>query len=220
VAVDLGGVAPGVRRGVAVFDLRAGEEVFAEQPDEPFPAASVIKLLIALDALESGSAPVGSVSRMLAASSDDIANRLWRTSIPRVWAKRIGLTGLRAAPDPHKWGDVLLTAHDVVAVYRYVLDSPHAGVITSALEGATPRGEDGFDQTFGIPDAAGDHRWGVKQGWACCYSGFRALNTTGVVDRRYVVVVLTRQPASTGYAEAGARVTALVKALLPLFEAV
>lgn len=218
--VDLEGLAPGVRRGVAVFDLGTGEELFTDLPDEPFPAASVIKLLIALDALESGTGSAESVTRMLATSSDGIANRLWRTSIPRYWATRIGLTGLVPPPDPYKWGDALMTARDVVAVYRYALDSPWARLIVEALEGATPVGEDGFDQTFGIPDALGDHRWGVKQGWACCYDGFRALNTTGVVDGRYVVAVLTRQPSSTGYAEAGRRVTALVAELAPLFGAV
>ncbi|RKT52865.1 serine hydrolase [Saccharothrix australiensis] len=215
--VDLAGVAPGVWRGVAVYDLRTGREVFAERPDVPFPAASVIKLLIALDALERGAASVSGVADMLSTSNDHTANRLWRTAIPRQWSTRIGLTGLVPSPDPDKWGDTLLTAHDVVAIYRHVLDSPHAGVILAALAAATPLGADGIDQTFGIPDAVGDHRWAVKQGWACCYDGLRAMNTTGIVDDRHVVVVLTEQPGSAGYAAAGKSVTALVMALMPLF---
>ncbi|WP_433260869.1 hypothetical protein ACQPZF_25305 [Actinosynnema sp. CS-041913] len=215
--VSLEGVAPGVRRGIVVFDRETGREVFAEQPDEPFPAASVIKLLIALDALERGAASPDVVAEMLSTSDDHIANRLWRLSIPRDWSARLGLTGLVPPTDPYRWGDTLMTAHDVVAIYRYVLDSPQAEVVVRALEAATPLGADGFDQTFGIPDAVGDHRWAVKQGWACCYYGLRALNTTGVIDDRYVVAMLTEQPSPTGYAEASRRVTALVTALNPLF---
>ncbi|MFD1149009.1 hypothetical protein [Saccharothrix hoggarensis] len=176
-----------------------------------------MKLLIALDVLENGAASPGDVTRMIAASSDEIANRLWRTSIPGHWADRIGLTGLVPAENPKQWGDVRMTARDVVAVYRHVMKSRHARVIVPALEAATPSGEDGFDQTFGIPDAVGAHRSGVKQGWACCYDGRRVLDTTGVVDRRYVVVVLTEHHRSTGYAQAVPLVTELVAALTPLF---
>ena len=215
--VSLAGVAPSVRRGVLVHDLRSGAELFADRPDEPFPTASVVKLLIALDALDRGAAPARDVARMIATSSDDIANRLWRTSIPRRWAERIGLPGLAPPDDPNQWGDTRMTARDVVAVYRYVLESRHAGVIVPALEGATPTGADGFDQTFGIPDAVGAHQWGVKQGWACCYDGVRVLNTTGVVDHRYVVAVLTGHDRATGYPRAAALVTELVAALTPLF---
>jgi hypothetical protein len=216
-SVSLDGVAPAVHRGVVVHDLHSGEELFAEQPDEPFPTASVVKLLIALDALDRGAAPARDVARMIATSDDDIANRLWRPSIPRRWAEEIGLPGLSPPADPNQWGDTRMTARDVVAVYRHVLHSPHAGVIVPALEGATPTGADGFDQTFGIPDAVGAHQWGVKQGWACCYDGLRVLNTTGVVDGRYVVAVLTGHDSATGYPRAAALVTDLVAALTPLF---
>nr|BFE50427.1 hypothetical protein GCM10017745_38540 [Saccharothrix mutabilis subsp. capreolus] len=216
--VDLAGVAPGVRRGVVVFDRDAGAEVFAERPEEAFPAASVIKLLIALDALERGTAAPDVVAEMLSTSDDGIANRLWRQAIPRTWAARIGLDGLVPPPDPNMWGDTLMTARDVVAVYRYVLDSPRADVVLPALANATPRGADGVDQTFGIPAGLAGHRWAVKQGWACCYSGQRALNTTGVVDDRFLVAVLTEQPASTGFAAAAKKVTVLAAALDPLFE--
>lgn len=215
--VSLAGFAPSVRRGVLVHDLRSGAELFAERPDEPFPTASVVKLLIALDALDRGAAPARDVARMIATSDDDIANRLWRPSIPRRWAEEIGLPGLSPPADPNQWGDTRMTARDVVAVYRHVLHSPHAGVIVPALEGATPTGADGFDQTFGIPDAVGAHQWGVKQGWACCYDGLRVLNTTGVVDGRYVVAVLTGHDSATGYPRAAALVTDLVAALTPLF---
>ena len=215
--VALADVAPSARRGVVVHDLRSGAELFAERPDEPFPTASVVKLLIALDALDRGAAPARDVARMIATSDDDIANRLWRTSIPRRWAEKIGLPGLTPPEDPNQWGDTRMTARDVVAVYRYVLRSRHAEVVVPALEAATPTGADGFDQTFGIPDAVGAHQWGVKQGWACCYDGLRVLNTTGVVDRRYVVAVLTAHDRATGYPRAAALVTELAAALTPLF---
>ncbi|MFE9747258.1 hypothetical protein ACFYOT_20335 [Saccharothrix saharensis] len=217
--VSVDDVAPSVRRGMLVHDLESDGELFAERPDEPFPTASVVKLLIALDALDRGTASSRDVAWMLSTSSDPVANRLWHPAIPRRWAAEIGLAGLVPPADPNRWGDTRMTARDVVAVYRYVLRSPHADVIVPALEAATPSGEDGFDQTFGIPDAVGAHRWGVKQGWACCHDGMRVLNTTGVVDRRYVVAVLTEHRRVTGYPRAAALVTELVAALTPLFAA-
>ncbi|WP_158853266.1 hypothetical protein [Saccharothrix deserti] len=60
----------------------------------------------------------------------------------------------------------------------------------------------------------------MKQGWSCCYDGLRVLSTTGVVDHRYVVVVLTEHDRSTGYAQVAPLVTELVAALTPLFAGV
>ena len=53
----------------------------------------------------------------------------------------------------------------------------------------------------------------MKQGWSCCDPG-RNLHTSGLVGgRRYVVVVLSAQPAGTSWAKASQNVTAVVKAL-------
>jgi hypothetical protein len=215
VHVSLTGIAPAAHYGIVVLDLETGEELFTELPDESFEAASVVKILVALDALDRG-APVADVTTMLATSSDTIANRYWRTAIPLHWADVIGLPGLVAPADPNRWGDTRMSARDVVAIYRHVLASPHSKTIVTALAAATALGEDGFDQTFGIPDGVGELSWAVKQGWACCNDDRRVLNTTGLVEDRYLVAVLTDHPRSTTSAEAARQVTALVSELTPL----
>jgi hypothetical protein len=101
-----------------------------------------------------------------------------------------------------------------VRIYQYVV--AHApGAILAALRAATERGSDGFRQYFGIPDAAGDRPWAVKQGWSCC-GPTRMLHTSGLLgeDGRYIVAVLSEHPASVDYSTASKRVTAVVSALL------
>lgn len=67
--------------------------------DQPQPTASVVKLLIALDLMDSSGVPSGSeataVHNMLAASDDSIASRLWEQDggpeIVRRQAAKLGL---------------------------------------------------------------------------------------------------------------------------------
>lgn len=200
-----------------VFDRQRGTTTVSLHADRGYTSASLVKLLIALSVLEQGG-PTADVQRMLSRSDDDLASRFWAAyggpSIVTGWAKKIGLTGTRAPEDPGRWGDTRITAKDVVKIYQYLL--AHApGAIMTALRAATERGSDGFRQYFGIPDAAGDRPWAVKQGWSCCRPT-RMLHTSGVVgeDGRYIVVVLSEHPASVDYATASKRVTAVVSALL------
>ncbi|MFG1647222.1 hypothetical protein ACGFMK_43670 [Amycolatopsis sp. NPDC049252] len=53
--------------------------------------------------------------------------------------------------------------------------------------------DDGWDQYFGIPDGLPGTSRQIKQGWMILRDAL-VLNTTGVVDNRYVVVLLTQQP--------------------------
>ncbi|SEF30817.1 Beta-lactamase enzyme family protein [Amycolatopsis pretoriensis] len=200
-----------------VFDRQRGAAIVSVHADRAYTSASLVKLLIALAVLDRGG-PVADVQRMLSRSDDDLASRFWSAyggpAIVTGWAKKIGLTGTRAPADPGRWGDTRITAKDVVKIYQYVL--AHApGSIMAALRAATERGSDGFRQYFGIPDAAHGRPWAVKQGWSCCMPT-RMLHTSGVVgdDSRYIVVVLSEHPASTDYATASKRVTAVVSALL------
>jgi hypothetical protein len=212
--ISLKGIAPAARYGIVVGDLESGEEVFSELPDESFEAASVVKLLIALDALDHG-ASADLVTRMLFRSDDDIANQLWRSGLVSRWVHKIGLTGTVPPADPNRWGDTLVSPRDVVRIHSYIEGSRNGKTIMSALSRASAEAADGFDQTFGVPDAVGDLSWAVKQGWSCCNDGRRVLNTTGTVNGHYVVAVLTGHPSQTSYATAAARVTELVAALLP-----
>ncbi|WET79992.1 hypothetical protein P3102_01680 [Amycolatopsis sp. QT-25] len=216
---------PGGQVSVVVYDRTAKKNMVSLKPDRFHTSASLVKILIALEALQAGTSP-SIVQRMLSASDDGIASSLWSAHggpvIVTRWAARIGLGGTRPPEDPGRWGDTRITAADIAKVYRYLLDQAGAGTrktIMRALSGATESGSDGIRQYFGIPDGVGTLPWSIKQGWACC-RGSRVLHSSGVVgeEDRYIVVVLTSQPTSTTYAGAGKRVTDVVKALLPLID--
>lgn len=221
----LADLVPGGQVSVVVYDRTAKKNTVSLKADRSYTSASLVKLLIALEALQAGTPP-STVQRMLSVSDDDIASRLWTALggplIVTRWANKIGLAGTRPPEDPGRWGDTRITAADVVKIYRYLLDQAGAGprtTIMRALSGATENGSDGVRQYFGIPDAVGSLPWSIKQGWACC-RGSRILHSSGAVgeDDRYLVVVLSSQPTSTTYASAGRRVTEVVKALLPAID--
>jgi hypothetical protein len=208
---------PGGHVSAVVFDRERGAAIVSVHAERAYTSASLVKLLIALAVLDRGG-PAAQVQRMLSRSDDDLASRFWSSyggpAIVTGWAKKIGLTGTRAPADPGHWGDTRITAADVVRIYQYVL--AHApGAILTALRAATERGSDGFRQYFGIPDAAGQQPWAVKQGWSCC-GPTRMLHTSGVVGEndRYIVVVLSEHPSSVEYTTGSKRVTAVVQALL------
>ncbi|MFI5559324.1 hypothetical protein ACIA2T_08630 [Amycolatopsis japonica] len=223
----LANLVPGGQVSVVVYDRTAKKSTVSLRSERSYTSASLVKLLIALEALQAGTPP-GTVQRMLSVSDDDIASRLWTAHggplIVTRWANKIGLAGTRPPEDPGRWGDTRITAADVVKIYRYLLEQAGAGprtTIMRALSGATENGSDGIRQYFGIPDAVGSLPWSIKQGWACC-RGSRILHSSGAVgeDDRYIVVVLTSQPLSTTYTGAGRRVTEVVKALLPAIDEV
>lgn len=218
--LDAESAAAFTRIGVAVYDTREGRLALAHQPDAPFTSASLVKLLIAFDALEHGEQP-GRVHQMLSRSDDGIASALWlRYGGPEIvtrWSRRIGLEATSPPSDPGRWGDTILTARDVVRIYRYLLEESPAdtrAVVLGSLRNATRHGADGFDQYFGIPRAARGRPFAVKQGWSCC--GVRTLHTTGLLgpSERFVIVVLTESPVQVTWEEAGARVTSTVSRIL------
>ncbi|MFD9734139.1 hypothetical protein [Umezawaea sp. NPDC059074] len=212
-------LAAGIDVGALVVDRQTGKPLSSFYPDQQFDSASLVKVLIALDALSSGAGDPASVARMLATSDDDEASRLWAARgggrIVVAWAKRIGLSGTEPPADDNRWGDTLTTASDVARVYQYLFEDPDGQLVVKALDGMTDFGADGFDQRFGLPVAAGDRPWAVKQGWSCC-RGHRTLHTSGLLgdDQRYVVVVLTAQPASTSEKAAKARITQITAELV------
>jgi hypothetical protein len=205
------------RLGAMVFDRQLGTATVSVHADRGYTSASLVKLLIALTALEQHG-PVDQVQRMLSRSDDALASRFWvdygGPAIVTRWAARLKLTGTRPPANPGMWGDTRITAKDVVRIYQYVLAKAPAAILT-ALRAATERGSDGFRQYFGIPDAAGGRPWAVKQGWSCC-NPQRSLHTSGVVGEgdRYIVVVLTEFPTDVSYATGSKRVTDVVAALL------
>lgn len=215
-------VEPNTTLGAVVFDRVTGQEVLAIEPDRQFRSASLVKLLIAIDSLRGGGANPTErerIARMLATSDDGIASSLWvkygPDIIPRI-AASLGLQHTEAPEQAGKWGEVKVTARDLVRVYRYVMDNllpdDHA-LIVDSLARAPQVAADGFDQYFGIPKGMNTH-WAIKQGWGN-NSAAMVLHSTGVLGRsyRYVVILLTEHPLGSGWRMSANSVTAAAQAL-------
>ena len=225
-------VLPNTQDGFEVFDLPTGTVLTSHNAGQHFAARSVVKLLIAVDALaqDNWETPDGAtqqeIHQMLADSDDEIANRLWTAgggpAIVTRMVGQLGLTGTQPPDDPGEWGDTLITPQDMVTVYRYIteqLPGPDRDLLLGALAGAPKIAADGFNQYFGIPDGIPHTNWAIKQGWGT--SGSQAvMGSTGLVgtDRRYVVVVLASAPADS-YPTVPAVVTAGASALAGLVSA-
>jgi hypothetical protein len=219
-------VEPRTTVGALVVDRTTGTELLAIEPDRQFRSASLVKLLIALDVLEqeTDEHTREQLTTMLARSDDKIASMLWvkhgGPMLVERTAKRLGLTATKPPKRAGRWGDVLLTAHDVARIYGYVLNEASEGdrtLIVHALAGATRIAGDGWDQYFGIPDGLGG-AWAVKQGWSDSPTDL-VIHSTGLVGEgwRYTVVLLTEHPLGTPVAAATGSVTAAAKALSSLF---
>ena len=223
---------PNAQDGFEVFDLPTGVVLTSHNAGQQFAAMSVVKLLIAVDALaqDNWETPDGAtqqeIHQMLADSDDEIANRLWTAgggaAIVTRMVGQLGLTGTQPPDDPGEWGDTLITPQDMVTVYRYIteqLPGPDRDLLLGALAGAPKIAADGFNQYFGIPDGMPHTNWAIKQGWGT--SGSQAvMGSTGLVgtDLRYVVVVLASAPADS-YSTVPAVVTAGAGALAGLVSA-
>ncbi|MEC3916287.1 hypothetical protein [Nocardia sp. CDC160] len=215
---------PGTRVGIDVIDNTTDATLADLDSDQQFYTASVVKLLIAVDELrgrdwQSDSDTAADIHRMLSASDDDIADRLWcengGTAIVNRMVDLIGLTGTQPPTDPAEWGETRTTPKDVVAIYRYlttVLPEPARELIVNGLRDSSRIAADGTDQYFGIPDGFPDAPRAIKQGWMALDTS-TTMNTTGLVGTspgqplRYTVVVLTSQPADVGWTAGGAALT-------------
>lgn len=234
-ALETGGapaivVPAGVTAAVAVYDRTTG--AFTEQRDtaRQVRAASVVKLLIALDYLWNLGpdyvVPAADRTRfdaMLRGSDDAAASAFWsRGGGGAIVTRMVGRLGLvNTAPPPAGypgyWGYVALSAADTVTVYRYILDSAPARVrtlIMDNLRAATRCATDRYEQYFGIPEAFAKP-WAVKQGW----SGFGTPPPTvcGAVSAAGAAAVDLTSGAlhSTGTVGAGDRAIVVVFTLHP-----
>lgn len=209
VTQEMHAVLPDAQVGFAVFDRHSDTALTSQDAGRQFASMSVVKLLIALDSLASGNWTTPDevtqleLHRMLADSDDGIASNLWSANggpaIVTRMVDLLGLTGTQPPDDPSRWGNTLITAQDMVTVYRYITDQlshPARDLLLGALTDAPQIAADGFDQHFGIPDGMPNTTWAVKQGWGT--SGADAvMHSTGLVgaDLRYVVVLLVSAPA-------------------------
>ncbi|MEU5690548.1 hypothetical protein [Actinosynnema sp. NPDC020468] len=204
-AVDKAVAAAGdVDLGLAVLDLDTGA-VAGSQAAAPFHTASLSKLLVAVDVL--GESAVSDsdrdlLTRALSRSDDEAMNALWDEhdgmgAVGRV-AARAGLTATSAPADPTQWGDVEMSADDVVALYHYILtDLPadQRDFIVTALREAPATAADGFDQAFGLLGAGADTY--AKQGWMWYLPATLYLHSSGVVADRFAVAMLSIHTGQT-----------------------
>lgn len=216
----------GTELGVAVEDRATGHTSVGAAGATPFYAASVVKLYTVVDILhraETGAVTVTAadrtdIARALTYSDDGAEDALWTTFGGAAGvARTIALAGLQDSSPPKdtsQWGETLVSARDVVALYDYVLDSmtpADRDTIMDALRNAQDTGADGFDQAFGLiapPRPAGV---AAKQGWMWIGDDFY-LHSTGVLgaDDHDVVAVLSENEASAGSAAARTVVTRAV----------
>ncbi|HEY6423324.1 MAG TPA: hypothetical protein VIY28_08805 [Pseudonocardiaceae bacterium] len=220
---------PSARVSFEVYDRQTATVLTSQNQDQQFAAMSVVKLLIALDSLARndwavpGGAAQQQLHQILADSDDDIADDMWNAAggpalVTRM-VKLLGLTGTEPPVDPTEWGDTLITAQDMVTIYRYITDQlPTADrvLLITALSDTPRYAADGFDQYFGIPNGLPQPTCATKQGWGTSGSD-AVMNSTGLVgkDSRYVVVVLA-SASENSYSKVPSTVTAGASALQDL----
>jgi hypothetical protein len=177
----------GMTASYAVFDRTTGAS-WGHDEHKQYRSASVVKLFIALDYLESRGPDhvippedLALLEPMLRSSNDDAASVLWvRDGWEQIvvrMAAQIGLTDTAPPAERGKWGYTAISAADVVTTYQYILTQAHPkyrDFIMGNLHQATECASDGFDQSFGIPSAL-PGPWAYKQGW----SGFGSAPAPG-----------------------------------------
>jgi beta-lactamase class A len=205
---------PSTELGAAVLDRKTGELALGAEGTTQFYSASVVKLytvVAILHRVETGAVTLTAadrnyIQRALVASDDNAMDELWeKFGGAQTVAQTISLVGLKDSKppaDPSQWGETRISARDVTAVYNYVLRSmapSSRDMIMNPLGHAQDKGADGFDQAFGLIAPPRQPNVAAKQGWMWIGSDFD-LHTTGVLgaDDRYVVVVLSKNPARSG----------------------
>jgi len=227
----LNAVRPGIAcYGVAVLDRNTGQVTVGADGATTFYSASVVKVFTVVDVLHRAEAEqrvltadqYDFVQRALSRSDDNAMNALWdEFGGSRTITEMIGLANLRDTrppTDPNEWGETLVSARDVVGVYQYALtqlSQIDQITVLGSLASAPDVGADGFDQAFGLLHGPRAPGVAAKQGWMVD-GPLMYLHSAGVTGR-YVVALLSRQPAQVGYqagkAELSAAATNLVNTL-------
>jgi beta-lactamase class A len=193
---------------VAVADATTGELLGNPASAVPMRAASIIKVVIAMATLDRAErehreltpSEAADLRGMIRSSDNGSTSRLWASlGGPDVirWVRDI--TGVRSTEPPavdHEWGFSTTTAHDMAVILGAlvrgrVLSSGHRALLLAEM-----RHVDG-EQAWGVgavaPAAA------VKNGWYA--DGGQAawrVHSVGVVDDRWIVVVMTTYPTGQG----------------------
>lgn len=220
---------PDVTLAIAVADRATGEFAGSMSGTEPMYSASLVKIILAVDLLQRrraglavGAEDLALIRRALGPSDDQAMNLLWSrfdgpAAVSRV-ARRLELSATGPPAEPSQWGESLVSARDMVVLYRHVLDDLPAWdreLIMTALATAPPIAADGFDQAFGLQAPSSGRSMPAKQGWMCCVEDRINLHSTGALgeQRRFVVALLSNQPVGPGYDGARETVTGAADAV-------
>jgi len=177
----------GMTASYLVVDQETGK-TFGADEHKQYRSASLVKLFIALDYLESHGPDyeipaddLALLEPMLRSSNDDAASTLWVRDgweeIVKRMVTTIGLTDTAPPAERGKWGYTAISAADIAKTYQYIQHEANAkyrDFIMGNLAQSTKCGSDGFDQSFGIPSAVPGAK-AVKQGW----SGYGAAPAPG-----------------------------------------
>lgn len=224
IAATVHAVSPAITLGAVVVDRERDEELVAINAGRQFRSASIVKLLIAIDTLRREPDSRERVAEMLTYSDNRIASALWVDggwgAIVSRTAARIGLRDTEPPQPIGQWGNTLLSAQDVVRIYRYILTELSATdreLIISALAGTSRVASDGWYQHFGIPDGI-EAPWAIKQGWSNSAEDY-VVHTTGLVggDYRYIVVLLLEDDVPASWDTLRRAATAAAAETAPLF---
>ncbi|HEX4226899.1 MAG TPA: hypothetical protein VHZ97_31335 [Pseudonocardiaceae bacterium] len=203
----------GVQFGVAILDRATGTETLGKAGSAQFYCASVLKLFLITDLLhqqEQGTITLrqgddDDIRLALTESNDAAMDSLWEDyDGPAAINALIDLARLQDTQVPAninktgEWGETLISARDVLAVYQYVLTqlTPNdRNLIIGDLNNANPVGYQNFDQAFGLLGPTRNGATKAKQGWMS-YQHQIMLHTTGVLDSKnqIVVAILSARP--------------------------
>ena len=229
-AVDAIAVEAGVWVGVAVLDRVTGEIAVGAEGAKPIAAASLTKLYTVVDVLTRAAAGQIALTdadqrlvlRALTASDDGAMNALWsRFGGSATVAGAIAVAGLRDSrppSDPSQWGEAVVSARDLVALYDYVLTQmkpTDRDLVMGALTASPDVAADGFHQDFGLlapprrPDVA------AKQGWMWWGPTFylHSAGTLGPDDRYVFAIESTSRSSALGRATVNRAAAAAALAL-------
>ena len=201
--------------GVAVLDRAGGKEIDGTDASATFPCASVLKLFLITylfheqeqGALTLSQTDLTEIHSALTISDDSAMNALWvkyhgAASISQLISiAHLPDARMTAIAQSGKWGGVLISARDVLAVYEYVLTkltTADRDLIINNLNNANPVGYQGWNQAFGLLNpTTRTSTTKAKQGWSGWF-GQTVLHTTGIVDGqdKVVVAILSSRPGA------------------------
>jgi len=216
-AVDAIAEQAGIWIGVAVLDRVTGQIAVGAEGATPIAAASLTKLYTVVDVLNR--AATGQIAlteddqrwilRALTASDDGAMNALWSrfggAATVTGAAAAAGLQDSGPPSDPSQWGEAMVSARDLVALYDDVLAGMQPAdrdLVMDALTASPDVAADGCHQDFGLLAPPRPPGVAAKQGWMWWGPTFylHSAGTLGPDDRYVVAIESTSRSSALGRA--------------------